>query len=135
MSTNVTSEVHRSLVERVTRRLAGRGITPALIEDAVTRVVAGLGARAHGGRSVDASPTILAALAARSSPDLASRLRRDLGRDGIVIEEMGLGTAGQHTVVTLRVSSDARTALERVAERARCSLTFFDLADGGASPT
>ncbi len=105
------------------------------VEDAVSRVVANLGARTRGERSVPVRPVLLAALAARSSPDLASRLRRDLERDGVVIEEMGWGTAGQHTVVTLRVASDARTALERVATRGRYSLTFFDPTDGGASPS
>ena len=135
MPTSPPSEIRHALLERVTRRVGGRGITAAQVEDAVTRVVANLDARTQGERSVAVRPMLLAAVAARSSPDLASRLRRDLERDGVVIEEMGWGTAGQHAVVTLRVASDARTVLERVAARGRYSLTFFDLTEGDESPS
>ena len=76
---------------------------------------------------------VTVALAARGQSELASRVRRDLERDGIVIEEMGIAAAGQHTVVTVRVPAAARPALERLAERWGYSLSYVDDTNDGSS--
>ncbi|MGH7717239.1 MAG: hypothetical protein ACREON_00135 [Gemmatimonadaceae bacterium] len=123
------ADVRRSLVERVAGRVAGSGISRAAVQEAVDRVLSALGSSAEPSARAPLPPepsTILAVISARSVPDLASRLRRDLERDGVVIEEMGLGAAGQHTVVTLRVAAAARGALERLAGQSRYSLSFLN---------
>ena len=57
-------------------------------------------------------------------PDLASRLRRDLQAEGVVISEMGKASSGRHTVVTLRLPSGAKSALEQLAARLQVSISF-----------
>jgi len=44
----------------------------------------------------------------------ASRLRRDLQAEGVVISEMGKASSGRDTVVTLRLPSGAKSALAPV---------------------
>jgi hypothetical protein len=134
-------ELRRLLSEKVASRVAGRGIPQSAVDDAVQRVIDALAASGDlprtttpaGPSSAERPPaTMIAALSARSVPDLASRVRRDLEREGIVLEEMGLGAAGQHTVVAVKVSATARPALERLAERSRYALSFLNI-DAGAS--
>jgi hypothetical protein len=122
------ADVRRELTRRVTYRLAGSGIARSVVEDAVARVLDALEPTAVAS-DISQPPTIVAAISARSVPDLGSRVRRDLERDAVVIEEMGLGTAGQHTVVTVRVSASARAALQRLAERSHYSLSFLNHPD------
>jgi len=57
-------------------------------------------------------------------PDLASRLRRDLQAEGVVISVMGKASSGRHTVVTLRLPSGANSALERVDARLQVSISI-----------
>jgi hypothetical protein len=57
-------------------------------------------------------------------PDLASRLRRDLQAEGVVISEMGKASSGRQTVVTLRLPSGAKSALEQLAARLQVSISF-----------
>ena len=128
-------ELRRVLSERVTRRVAGAGIPRRAVDDAVGRVVDALkvaGEVPIAGSSAARPPVVFAALSARSVPDLASRVRSDLERDGTVLEDMGIGTAGQHTVVVVRVPAASRAALERLADRARYGLSFVNI-DAGAS--
>jgi hypothetical protein len=127
-----SADVRRELTRRVTHRLAGSGIARSVVEEAVDCVLGALEPTA-GRLGPSQASTILAAISARSVPDLGSRVRRDLERDGIVIEEMGLGAAGQHTVVTVRVSASARAALQRLAERSHYSLSFLNQPDTPAS--
>lgn len=129
------SELRRALSEKVARRVAGSGIPRAAVEDAVGRVVDALAAAGELPSIAPppvASAFLVAALSARSVPDLASRVRRDLEQAGIVIEEMAIGAAGQHTVVAVRAPAGARPALERLAERSRYGLSFVNI-DVGAS--
>jgi hypothetical protein len=123
-----SADVRRELTRRVADRLAGSGIARSVVAEAVGRVLDALEPMTRA--AVTSPPsTILAAISARSVPDLGSRVRRDLERDGVVIEEMGLGAAGQHTVVAVRVSASARAALERLAERSHYSLSFLNHPD------
>jgi hypothetical protein len=82
--------------------LEGRG------EMAATEGNAGLGALCSSDRMLD----------------LASRLRRDLQTEGVVISEMGKASSGQHTVMTLRLPSGAKSALEQVDARLQVSISF-----------
>jgi hypothetical protein len=100
------------------------------VEKTVARVLQAL---PPGPSPTVAGASLLAVVSAWSTPDLASRVRRDLGGAGIVIEDMGLGSAGRHTVVTFPLPAPARPELERLAERSRWSLSFLDPSDLGAS--
>ena len=61
------------------------------------------------------APMLVAAVTARSLPDLASRLRAALGREGVTIGGIGIAAAGLHHVATLEIASAARPALEAAA--------------------
>lgn len=111
-------------------RVSGSGVARATVEATVAGVLQAL--------PPQTSPTgdgvsVVAVVSAWSTPDLASRVRRDLGGAGIVIENMGFGSAGRHAVVTLRLPERARAELERLAERSRWSLSFLDPSELGAS--
>lgn len=114
-------------------RVAGRGISRKAVDDVVGRVLDTLAAAERSRAPSAAAGSVVAALTARSVPDLASRTRRDLEGAGIVIEEMGIGSAGQHTVVTVRLPASARSDLERLAERSTWSLSFLNPHDSGAT--
>jgi hypothetical protein len=122
-----------ALSEAVMSRVAGRGISRQTVDQAVGRVLDALAAAQRAPEAASSAGSVVAALTARSVPDLASRVRRDLEGAGIVIEEMGFGTSGQHTVVTVQVPLSSRSELERLAERSRWSLSFLNPHDTGAS--
>ena len=118
----------RALVERVVKLVRGRGVSRSAVEQTVDRILAVLPAETADTSTVATSSatSLLAAVSARSVPDLASRVRRDLEAEGAAILDLGSGTAAQYTVVTVRVSASARDALQRLAERSGFSLTFPD---------
>ena len=129
-------DIRRTLTDRVASRVAGEGIPRASIEAAVDGVVAALGNRASPPASAAATPgaplatpmpdskSMIAALSGLSAPDLASRLRAALARDGIRVAALGIATRGRHTVVTLRLAASARQALERIATEHSLSLSI-----------
>ena len=110
------------------RRVAGQGISRGLIESVVRQVVAAL-PLSKAGDTTQRDAELVAAMSARSTPDLASRVRRLLDAEQVPIIAMGVGQAGQHTVVTLQLSAQARSAVERLAEKAGYLVTFLDPAD------
>jgi hypothetical protein len=114
------TDLEHSLTTRVLARVEGKGVGRAIVEEAVRRVLAALPS------SASAEPQCIAALTARSLPDLASRVRKDLAQEGVVIQEIGIGSAGQHTVVVLRLPATSRPALERVADRSRYSMSYLN---------
>ena len=57
----------------------------------------------------------MAAVTARSMPDLASRLRGALARAGVETGAIGIAASGFHHVATLRVPAGARATLEDIA--------------------
>ena len=118
---NGSDTVRRALRERVARKVAGSGISPRAIERAVDAVVDALPTGARGSEA-----QIVAALSARSVPDLGSRVRAALQKEGVGSVEVAVATAGQHTVVTLRFPSSARDAVTRVAGQLKASLTIVD---------
>ncbi|MBA3557558.1 MAG: hypothetical protein H0W30_03055 [Gemmatimonadaceae bacterium] len=123
-----SNDLARTLSERVERRVKGRGISRGLIESTVRQVVAALPASTVGSPSQPVA-SLVAAVSARSTPDLASRVRRLLDAEHVPIVDIGVGHAGQHTVVTLELSGQARSAVERLAEQPGYFVTFLDPAD------
>jgi hypothetical protein len=79
-------------------------IVRAMVVEASERVVDALGGRGDGA----------------ATEESASRLRRDLQAEGVVISEMGKASSGRHTVVTLRLPSGAKSALEQLVRGCRC---------------
>jgi len=123
-----TNNLAQTLSERVERRVRGRGISRTLIESTVRQVVAALPASTVGVASQPVA-SLVAAISARSTPDLASRVRRLLDAQHVPIMGIGVGQAGQHTVVTIELSVQARSAVERLAEQPGYLVTFLDSAD------
>ena len=124
--TGTKRDIRETLVERVERKVAGRGIPRRAVEAAVSRVVEALDAAPAGAAAAAPAaggPPIVAALTARSAPDLASRVRRALAAEGVTELDLGVATAGQHTVVTVRAGATARAALERAASALGASLS------------
>ncbi len=117
--------MRRALRERVARKVAGSGISPRAIERAVDAVVAALPAeRTSAVRGSE--PEIIATLSARSVPDLGSRVRAALQKEGVAVSEIAVASAGQHTVVTLRAPASARDGIGRVADAQSASFTVID---------
>ena len=128
MTPTHSNDLARALTERVERRVAGRGIQREHIEKTVRQVVAAIPASLLGG-GTQRDAELVAAISARSTPDLASRVRRLLDAEHVPIGGMGVGQSGQHTVVTLQLSAQARSAVERLAEQHGYFVTFLDPAD------
>src|SRR5688572_1069237 len=112
-------ELRRTLAERVARKVDGHRIDRRVIDATVDRVVAALDAGDAAAASAPAASApaasrapdaamLLAAVSARSTPDLASRVRAALEREGVRDVELGRGSAGRHSVVTLRAPAAAR---------------------------
>jgi hypothetical protein len=112
-------DLRRTVADRVAQRVAGRGVSRAAVDAAVGSVMAALDARSSGAPAANpgasAGPTLVAAVTARSLPDLASRLRAALGREGVTVGSIGIAAAGLHHVATLEIASSARPALEAAA--------------------
>jgi hypothetical protein len=112
-------DLRRTVADRVAQRVAGRGVSRAAVDAAVGSVMAALDARSSGAPAASpgasAGPTLVAAVTARSLPDLASRLRAALGREGVTVGSIGIAAAGLHHVATLEIASSARPALEAAA--------------------
>lgn len=126
--------VRRALADRVARRVAGSGISRHIVEEAVDRVVTALGAHTPvAGEAMPVmQPTIVAALMSRSAPDLGSRVRAALQAAGAAVLDLGVASAGRHTVVTVRVPAGARAALDTTAASLQLALTMVP--DDPATP-
>ncbi|MEP6689754.1 MAG: hypothetical protein ABJD07_01290 [Gemmatimonadaceae bacterium] len=101
--------IARRALEAVKGRIRGRGASRIAPE-----------AAAVGPSSV------VAEWAGRGVPNLATLVRRDLERAGLVIEELSIGTTGTYTVVSVRVPVSARATIERLAVESRLSVSFLD---------
>jgi hypothetical protein len=123
MSTVRRGDIVRARSERVNARVGGRAVSREAVAEAVERVVDALEGRgdlaASGG-----SAKLVAVVSSDRMPDLASRLRRDLQAEGVVISEMGKASSGRHTVVTLRLPSGAKSALGQLGARLQVSISF-----------
>lgn len=123
MSTVRRGDIVRALSGRVNARVGGYGVSREAVADAVERVVDVLEGRGDLA-AADENADLVAVLSSDRMPDLASRLRRDLQAEGVVISEMGKASSGRHTVVTLRLPSGAKSALELLAARLQVSVSF-----------
>jgi hypothetical protein len=108
----------RALIDRVERLAGGSTVSRATIASAVDRVLAGLVPHDES----QEGETILVALSAASMPDLGSRVRQGLAREGVPAAEMGVATVGRHTVVTLRAPARAGALVSRLAAELGASL-------------
>lgn len=130
MSTVRRGDIVRALSERVNARVGGRGISREAVADAVERVVDVLEGRGDLA-AADENAELVAVRSSDRMPDFASRLRRDLQAEGVVISEMGKASSGRHTVVTLRLPSGAKSALEQ-ARCAASGIGIICLAEAGS---
>ena len=117
--------VRQALIQRVSRKVSGHGVTRRSIEGAVDRVLAALPPGLGGPGPADR----IAVLSASSAPDLASRARRLFDREGLRVRDIGTGRAGRHTVATIRFAADAAPDLERIATELGASVSLLDDAD------
>jgi len=119
-------EIRRTLAERVARRVQGHGISRASVDGAVDKVLGALSEAQDEAAPGASRPegSVVAAVTGRSVPDLASRVRGALAKEGVAVGAIGSATAGNHNVVTLSVDGPARAALERVADVLKVSVTF-----------
>lgn len=117
-------DIRRTLADRVASRVAGRGIARSAIDEAVDGVMAALGSQPQSDPTVSGGAMMVAAVSGLSAPDLASRLRGALAREGVAMTAMGMATSGRHTVITLQLPVAARQALERLATEQSLSLSI-----------
>ena len=120
-------EIRRTLAERVARRVQGHGISRASVDAAVTTVLHALQTTPTPAERTTPSgreSLVIAAFSGRSVPDLASRVRAALAREGVTPDTLGSATAGNHNVVTVRLAESARGASERAASALGVSLSF-----------
>ena len=112
------------VADRVAQRVAGRGVSRAAVDAAVDSVLGALESRREAGADMQSSgsaavtvaaPALIAAVTARSLPDLASRLRAALDREGVTVGPIGIAAAGLHYVATLELAGSARQALATAA--------------------
>lgn len=107
----LSSAEHDDLIRRVERLVRHRGLDRSVIAGAVDRVLGGLRTA-----SFEPAGTHMMVVTAESMPDLASRLRRAVPPD-IALGDVGVASAGRHTVVTARVRASEVAALRQAAER------------------
>ena len=117
--------VRQALIQRVSPKVSGHGVTRRSIEGAVDRVLAALPSKIARAATL---PRI-AVLSAPSAPDLASRARRLLEREGVRVLGIGTGTAGRYTVATIRFADEGTTDLQRLAGELGASVSLLDDAD------
>src|SRR5688572_4456159 len=117
--------VRQALIQRVSRKVSGHGVTRRSIEGAVDCVLAALPAEMPRAATADR----IAVLSAPSAPDLASRARRALDRRGIKVLDIGTGRSGRFTVATIRFASEGAPDLQQVASELGASLSLLDDAD------
>ena len=120
----LTHDTRRALAERVQRKVEGRGISRQVIEDAVARVADALDQQWSTSSRDAESGSIVAVFTAASAPDLSSRIRAALMAEAVTPLAIGSGTAGRHTVATVRLASAARAAVERAAKRISVPVSF-----------
>jgi hypothetical protein len=117
--------VRQALIQRVSRKVSGHGVTRRSIEGAVDRVLAAL----PSDLAPAPIPPRIVVFSAPSAPDLPSRTRRLLEREGIRVLAVGTGTAGRHTVATVRMAGEGSTDLQRIAAELGASISVLDDAD------
>lgn len=129
----LSSSERDDLVRRVEQKLGRATVRRDVIRDAVDRTLGAL----PDGDAVPASADVPSAdvpsadtssataiVAAVSTPDLASRLRRRLESAGVVIGEMAAATEGRFTVVAVGVSPACADSVRGAAEALGARLSW-----------
>jgi hypothetical protein len=113
----LSSSERDDLVRRVEQKLGRVSVRRAIIRDAVERTLGALPDMEMVSATAPASgaSAATAIVAAVSTPDLASRLRRLVERAGVRIGGMAVATEGRHTVVTLEVPPESAATLRDAA--------------------
>jgi len=83
----------------------------------------------EAGAASGSGTMLVAAVTTRSLPDLASRLRAALGREGATVGTIGIAAAGLHHVATLEIASSARPALEAAVRALGAQLSIVSGTD------
>jgi hypothetical protein len=129
----LTNDVRRTLADRVQRKVAGRGISRRVIVDAVDRVADAIEASpamSDPSCACSSHPSeIVAAVSSASMPDLTSRVRDALTREGVTPLGMGSASAGRHTVVTVRLPAGSEAAFEKARTHLGAAVSVH-VADG-----
>lgn len=113
----LSSSERDDLVRRVEQKLGRVSVRRAIIRDAVERTLGALPdmEMVHATAPASGASAATAIVAAVSTPDLASRLRRLVERAGVRIGGMAAATEGRHTVVTLEVPPESAATLRDAA--------------------
>lgn len=113
----LSSSERDDLVRRVEQKLGRVSVRRAIIRDAVERTLGALPdmEMVHPPTLARGASSATAIVAAVSTPDLASRLRRLVERAGVRIGGMAAATEGRHTVVTLEVPPESAATLRDAA--------------------
>ncbi len=100
------------LTARVEQKLAMHRISRDAIRATVDQVCSAMDS---SGTPVP-EPGVIVVMSAASTPDLASRLRLRLERDGVRVAETGVATVGRHTVCAIRVPDGDEPAVRAIAK-------------------
>ena len=106
----LSQDDREALTARVERKLAGRRISRDAIRATVEQVCSAMDS---SGTPVP-KPDVIVVMSAASTPDLASRLRQRLERDGVRLVETGVATVGRHTVCAVGVGTGDEAAVRAV---------------------
>jgi hypothetical protein len=119
----LSEDTRQALIERVQRKVAGRGIARRTVEAAVARVAEALASQDATPTAPESPEQLIAVFASTTFPDLLSRVRAALDAEGIA-STAASAQSGRHTVVTVRVPASARDHLLAIAHRLGASLTL-----------
>ena len=128
----LSSSERDDLVRRVEQKLGRWGVRRDVIRDVVDRTLGALpaaepasvasrdgsreGVREEQREGRGGAARGVAIVAAASTPDLASRLRRELEGSGVTIHRMAVATEGRFTVATIAVPEASEGAVRSAAE-------------------
>ncbi len=130
MSTVRRGDIVRALSDRADARVGGRGIPRESVAEAVERVVDALEGRGDGA-ATEGNAGLVAVVSSDRMPDLASRLRRDLQAEGVVISEMGKASSGR--AYRRDASAPFRSEVRaRAVGCAAAAVDFICLAEAGS---
>lgn len=111
----LSSSERDDLIRRVEQKLGRVSVRRAIIRDAVDRTLGALPDMEMVHPTAPACGAATAVVAAVSTPDLASRLRRHVERAGVRIGGMAVASEGRHTVVALEAPPESAAALRDAA--------------------
>lgn len=104
-------------VERTLERSRSRArVSREVIRDAVDRTLGALPAAVRATEDAVSSGEGTAVLAAVSTPDLASRVRRAMEQAGLTVSALATATEGRYTVVTLQLPLAAAAQVRAAAQ-------------------